>query len=158
MAGEAAATHQDNIRPFRQPSIARRSPGRRGPISIEEMALRICHALRHLDDRIELNRNPLTGLPVVQDLAQTQYAICIHPSAVALRRLVRRAVAETLADIEREPSLAKVKRFLELYASGSSIKAASMDIGLSREHCSRVLKKRAALLVAERFTRIIRKR
>lgn len=136
--------------------VSRRSPGKRGPISVEELALRIDHALRHIDDRVELNRNPLVRLPVIQDLAHARYANCVHPCAVALRHIVRRAVDETLADLQEEPGLGRLRQFLHLYASGSSVKNASAELGLSREHCSRVLKKQVVLFVAEKFSYLVR--
>jgi hypothetical protein len=137
--------------------VSRRSPGKRGPISVEELALRIDHALRHIDDRIELNRNPLVRLPFIQDLAHARYSDCVHPCAVALRHVVRRAVDETLADLqEEERGMRRLRQFLHLYASGSSVKAASKQLGLSREHCSRVLKKQVVLFVAEKFSRLVR--
>jgi hypothetical protein len=125
---------------------------------MQELALRIDHALRHLDDRIELNRNSLTRLPLVQDLAQARYQCCVHPCAVALREIIRRTVDETLTDLQDEMGLQKVRQFLQLYASGSSVKAASSHLGLSREHCSRVLKKQAVRIVAEKFAQLVRRK
>jgi hypothetical protein len=142
----------------RRPHITRRCPAKRGPISVDDLAVRIDHALRHIDDRIELNRNPLVRLPVIQDLARARYSNCVHPCAVALRHIVRLAVDETLADLQGEPSLRRLLQFLHLYASGSSVKSASEQLGLSREHCSRVLKKQVVLFVAEKFSHLVRSR
>ncbi len=137
-------------------SVSRQSPGKRGPISVEGLALRIDHALRHIDDRIELNRNPLVRLPAIQDRAQSRYANCVHPRAIALRDVVLRAVDEIIADLQDEPSLRRLRELLHLYASGSSVKDASAQLGLSREHCSRVLKKQATQVVAEKFSYLVR--
>jgi hypothetical protein len=75
-------------------------------MTADELAVKIDHAIRHINDRIELNRNSLTRLPSVQQLALDKYATSIHPCAVALRQIVRLAVAETLAD----PNTSRVSR------------------------------------------------
>jgi len=125
-----------------------------GPPSFEELVVRVDHALRHLEDRIELNRNPLTRLTRVGTLAQRRYPGCVHPRAIALREIVRQAVGEVVAELDGEAGLAHVRAFLVLYASGSTVKGASRKLGLSREHCSRTIKKKALLLVAERFAHL----
>jgi hypothetical protein len=129
-----------------------------GPPSFEELVVRVDHALRYLEDRIELNRNPLTRLTRVDTLAQRRYPGCVHPRAVALRQIVRQAVDEVVAEVDGEAGLEHVRTFLVLYASGSTVKGASRKLGLSREHCSRTIKKKALLLVAEKFARLAMQR
>lgn len=139
--------------PARELKAAAKS-GKRGPITVEDLASRIDHALRNIDNRIELNHNPLLRLAAVERLADARFADCIHPGAVALRLILRQAVDETIREMEDDPALLRMRQFLELYASGASVTAASANLGLSREHCSRVLKKRAVRLVAEKFSRL----
>ena len=139
--------------PGREVKVAAKS-GKRGPITVEDLAPRIDHALRNIDNRIELNRSPLLRLAAVERLAEARFADCIHPGAVALRQILRQAVSETLREMEDDPALLRMRQFLELYAAGASVTAASEHLGLSREHCSRVLKRRAVRLVAEKFSRL----
>ena len=129
-----------------------------GPPNFEELVLRVDDALRHLEDRIELNRNPLTRLARVVTLAKRRYSGCVHPRAVALREIVRQAVDEVVAELEGEAGLEQVRKFLVLYASGSTVKGASRKLGLSREYCSRTIKKKALLLVAEKFAHLAMQR
>ncbi len=129
-----------------------------GPPSFEELIPRVDDALRNLEDRIELNRNPLTRLARVETLAKRRYLGCVHPRAVALREIVRQAVDEVVADLDGEAGLEQVRSFLVLYASGSTVKGASKSLGLSREYCSRTIKKKALLLVAEKFAHLAMQR
>src|SRR5688572_11970363 len=91
------------------------SPRKPGPPSALELEVRLGHALRHRDDRIELNRNPLTHLASVAALAEAEYAGRLHPRALALRELLDRAVEDVLAELEDEPALSRVRQFLVLY-------------------------------------------
>jgi len=131
---------------------------KRGPLSFDDLLVRIDHGLRYLDDRIELNRNPLTRLSRVETLAQARYASCVHPEAVALHEMLDVSVRLVLSEIEGEARLWKVREFLSLYRGGSTIKQAGKQLGMSREYCSRVIKKRAVELVAEKFIQLAMQR
>ena len=152
-AKQKEADHRPDREPAGELKVAAK-PGKRGPITVEDLASRIDHALRNIDNRIELNRSPLLRLAAVEKLAEARFADCIHPGAVALRLILRQAVSETIREMEDDPALLRMRQFLELYASGASVTVASEHLGLSREHCSRVLKKRAVRLVAEKFARL----
>jgi len=129
-----------------------------GPPSFEELLARVDHALRHLDDRIELNRNPLTRLARVEALARSRYASFVHPRAVALRDVLDATVQAVLSELDGERGLWEVREFLALYRSGATVTRASRTLGLSREHCSRTVKKKALVLVAEKFVRFAMQR
>jgi hypothetical protein len=129
-----------------------------GPPSIEELLARVDHALRHLDDRIELNRNPLTRLARVEALARSHYASSVHPRAVALRNVLEAAVQAVLSDLQGEQGVRAVREFLFLYRSGATVTAASKTLGISREHCSRTVKKKALTVVAEKFVQLAMQR
>lgn len=129
-----------------------------GPPSFEDLLARVDHALRHLDDRIELNRNPLTRLARVEDLARSRYASSIHPRAVALRCLLDATVQAVLSELDGERGLREVREFLALYKSGATVTGAGRALGRSREHCSRKVKKKALVLVAEKFVQLAMQR
>ncbi|HWO72217.1 MAG TPA: hypothetical protein VNN21_01515 [Dehalococcoidia bacterium] len=129
-----------------------------GPPSFDELLVRVDHALRHLDDRIELNRNPLTRLARVEALARSRYASSIHPRAVALRDLLDATVQAVLSELDKERGLREVREFLALYQSGATVTRASRALGRSREHCSRKVKKKALVLVAEKFVQLAMQR
>lgn len=75
----------------------------------------------------------------------------LYPRALALRDLVSRALAEVLSELEGERALLPLRTFIVRYSSGGSVTSAARELGLSREHCSRSVKRRALLLLAERF-------
>lgn len=129
-----------------------------GPPSFEELLARVDHALRHIDDRIELNRNPLTRLARVEALARSRYASSVHPRAVALRDMLDATVQAVLSELQGERGLREVREFLALYRSGATVTKASRTLGLSREHCSRTVKKKALILVAEKFVQLAMQR
>lgn len=129
-----------------------------GPPNFDELLARVDHALRHLDDRIELNRNPLTRLARVEALARSRYASSIHPRAVALRDLVETTVQAVLSELDGERGLREVREFLVLYHSGATVTRASRGLGRSGEHCSRKVKKKALVLVAEKFVQLAMQR
>ncbi len=129
-----------------------------GPPSFEELLARVDHALRHLDDRIELNRNPLTRLARVEVLARSRYASSVHPRAVALRDLLDATVQAVLSELDGERGLREVREFLALYRAGATVTKASSTLGMSREHCSRTVKKKALILVAEKFVQLAMQR
>lgn len=125
-----------------------------GPPSLDDLMGRLDHALKHVDNRIELNRNPLTRLSTIARLAESRYEGRLHPRALALREIVGEAVRWVLAELDGESSLRYVHQFLTMYSSGSSVAEASRQLGLSREHCSRSIKREALRLVAQRFAEL----
>ena len=53
--------------------------GKKGSPYLDSLTIQIDHALRHIDDRIELNRTPLARLTCVQRLANERYQGHINP-------------------------------------------------------------------------------
>lgn len=141
-------------------SVNRREPTalKPGPPSYDDLIGRIDHALRFIDDRIELNRNPLTRLAIIDSMANARYSGRVHPRALALREIVKRVTSRVLADLEDEAELRMVRAFLDLYRSGATVSSVARRLGVSREHCSRSVKKRALLLLAEAFAQLALKR
>jgi len=129
-----------------------------GPPSFEDLLSRVDHALRHLDDRIELNRNPLTRVDRVGAVARSCYGSSVYPRAVALRDVIDASVQAVLSELEGDLGLREVREFLVLYRSGATVTTASRSLGVSREHCSRTVKKKALVLVAEKFIQLTTRR
>ena len=75
------------------------------------------------------------------------YKASAPPQQVILLNCIKKISAE-LSD---EPGLARVCHYLALLVEGLSCKAISRQLGLSREHVSRVYRKKAIELVIEHF-------
>lgn len=133
-------------------TMPKRKPG---PPSRGELLQRVDHAIRSRGDRIALNQSPLSRHPVIVQLAAARYARTIYPDAAALRSLLDRAVADTVSALEHDPGLSRVQVFLRRYQAGVSIAAIGAELGLSREHCSRALKRQALELVSARLFQLL---
>ncbi|OGN91991.1 MAG: hypothetical protein A2Z75_05340 [Chloroflexi bacterium RBG_13_50_10] len=57
-----------------------------------------------------------------------------------------------------EPGLAKACAYLKLVTNGAGYREISKHLGLSREHISRVYRKKAIELVTEEFLSVVRNR
>jgi hypothetical protein len=97
-------------------------------------------------------------LASVNALAEVRYQGRLYPRALALRELIDRAVEGVLAEIEGERGLDEVRQFLDLYRMGASVSAAARNLGRSREHCSRSIKRRALTLLADHFAALATER
>jgi len=119
---------------------------------------RIWYALRHLDDRSALNQSPLARLAYIQRLAETRYRGTILARGSALKEVLLGCVDRVLALTGEEQGLQTTCEFLRLVKEGLSLTAISERLGLSREHVSRVYRRRAVELVAQEFLRVARRR
>jgi hypothetical protein len=115
------------------------------------MTARLDHALQHLNDRIQLNQNPLSRTPYIQRLAAARYGGRLLPRGLALRSVVLECVERISAELESEPGLAKPCQYLKFRSNGLSCKRIAAELKLSREHTSRVTRVRALQLLTEAF-------
>jgi len=126
--------------------------------SLDVWQQRVEHALRHLGDRSVLNRSPLARLTYVERLATERYSGHLLPKGLALHDLLVRGVEKVLTELSDEPALAKACTYLKLLATGLACREISTRLGLSREHTSRVYRKKAIELITEEFLSIVNTR
>jgi len=114
------------------------------------MIPRVASAVRNLDDLIALDQSPLAKLGFVEKYAADHYQDRLCSKGLALRDLIK----ESLDDIISETAgngLPRLHDLLDMLRNGLTISQASREMGLSREHVSRVYAKQAFRLVTERF-------
>ena len=116
---------------------------------------RLCYALRYLDDRSKLNGSPLARLAYVERLAKEKHNGQLLPRGLALRQLILSCVDHIVREVRGESGLSRACQYLQLRVKGFSCKQISNEMGLSREHISRVYRKKALGLLTERFLYMI---
>jgi CRP-like cAMP-binding protein len=119
---------------------------------------RVEYALNNLDDRLMLNRSPLARLPYVAKMAEEKYSSHILPRGLALRDILLTCVQKLSTELGNEPGLARACNYLQLLAQGLSCQEISKRLGLSREHVSRVYRKKAIKLATEEFLSIVNRK
>lgn len=112
---------------------------------------RVGHALKNLGDRSELNRSPLAKLGYIERLADERYNGRLLPRGLALHDTLLTCVKKISAELADEPGLTRACKYLQLLVQGLSCQEISNQLGLSREHVSRVYRKKAIELVTEEF-------
>jgi len=117
---------------------------------------RVGHALRNLDDRSALNRSPLARLSYVERLAKERYSSHVLPRGLALRTVLVACIEKVMNDLSAEPALSRACRYLALLKQGLSGRQISAELGLSREHVSRVYRLKAFELVTAVFLSVIK--
>lgn len=132
------------------------SEGRKGTPRLDGWNIHIDNALRHIDDRIELNRNPLARLNFIQRMAKERYRGHIHPRGLALRQLLIECIERITGDLKDEPAQARVCRYLTGRREGLNCRQISSELGLSREYVSRAYRPKALELLAEEMRLITR--
>ena len=143
-------TLQDKNKPGRQAALDK------GPTSLDVWQKRVDQALRNLGDRSVLNRSPLAKLTYVERLAAEQYKGHLLPRGLALHDLFISCIKKISAEVSSEPGLTRACNYLELLVKGLSCTEISKQLGLSREHVSRVYRKKAVELVTEEFLSTIK--
>jgi hypothetical protein len=128
----------------------RRAAGE-SPSPVNELQQRVSHALKNLGDRTALNRSPLAKLGYVERLATAQYSGHLLPRGLALHDILIQCVDRVSTELGNEPALRNACTYLELLTSGASCREISKQLGLSREHVSRVYRKKAIDLACEEF-------
>jgi hypothetical protein len=116
---------------------------------------RVEHALRHLGDRSVLNRSPLVRLPYVERLSIEKYSGRLLPRCLALHDILTTSVERVFNELSNEPGLTKACTYLKLVTCGANGREISEQLGLSREHISRVYRKKAIELVTEEFLSMV---
>ena len=119
---------------------------------------RVGHALRNLDDRSVLNRSSLARLSYVEKLARERYSSHILPRGLALREVLVECIDKVVNDLSEDAGLSRACRYLDLLKQGLSCQQISSELGLSREHVSRVYRPRALDLVTTAFLSTIKSR
>ena len=117
----------------------------------DQWVIRVGYALRNLDDRSVLNRSPLARLTYVDRLARERYSNHILPRGLALREVLVECVGRVVNELSKEPGLSRACRYLALLKQGLSCRQISSELGLSREHVSRVYRLKALELVTTEF-------
>ena len=110
---------------------------------LDRQIARVGDAVRHLDDRQLLNRSPLARLTYVQEFAKEHYKDELYPKGLALRETLVSCIDDLAADIGNEPGLSRPCQYLLLARQGLSCTQISEKLGLSREHISRLYRRRA---------------
>lgn len=126
------------------------------PCSLNEWQRRVAYALRHFGDRSVLNRSPLARLAHIERLAAEQYSGRLLPRGLALHDTLSACVDKVLTELNDEPALARACTYLQLLLQDKTCREISRQLGLSREHVSRLYRKRALELVTEEFRSTVR--
>ena len=137
-------------------------PGRqialdKGSVSLDMWQQRVDHALKNLGDRSILSRSPLSRLSYVDKLAEAKYEGHILPRGLALHEILIECITKISAELSNEPNLARACNYLDLLVKGLSCQEISKQLGLSREHVSRVYRKKAIELVTEEFLSVVKR-
>jgi len=122
----------------------------------DQWVSRVGHALRNLDDRSALNRSPLARLSYVERLAKERHSSHVLPRGLALRMVLVACIEKVMNDLSTEPALSRACRYLALLKQGLSCRQISAEMGLSREHVSRVYRLKAFELVTTVFLSVIK--
>lgn len=126
---------------------SRKKPGR---VPLETMMRRVAWAVRNLDDLIALDQSPLAKLVFVEKHAADHYQGRLCSRGLALRDLITESLGEVISETAGN-GLSRLHDLLDMLRNGLTISQASREIGLCREHVSRVYAKQAFRLVTERF-------
>jgi CRP-like cAMP-binding protein len=112
---------------------------------------RVDHGLRNLGDRAILNRSPLAKVTYVQKYAAEKCQGHLLPRGLAVRDILISCVDRISTELGDDPALARPCAYLKMLVQGLSRTEISRQLGLSREHVSRQIRKRALELVTEEF-------
>ena len=121
-----------------------------------KLLVNVAYCLRHLNDRIMLNRSPLAKLTYVRKLAKKYYLKHVLPRGLALHELLGYCIKKLTEELGSDPVLGRHCRYLSLVQKGLSQRQISKELGLSREHVSRVYRPKAIELLAEELLHIIK--
>jgi hypothetical protein len=117
---------------------------------------RIGHALKNLGDRSVLNRSQLARLDYIEKLAVEKYDGHTLPRGLALHDTLLSCVEKVASELGNEPGLARACQYLHFISEGLSCSEISRRFGLSREHVSRIYRRKAIELVTEEFLSTVR--
>jgi len=129
---------------------------RRSQFDCHEWENRVGHALKNLGNRSILNRSQLARLEYIERLAVEEYAGHTLPRGLALHDTLLTCLEKVASELGNEPGLARACQYLHLLSEGLSCSEISRRFGLSREHVSRIYRRKAIELVTEEFLSIVR--
>lgn len=119
---------------------------------------RVENALRNIGDRSLLNRDTLARSSYIEHLAAEKYQGRLLPRGLALHDVLLDCVERVSAELSEEPGLARACAYLRLAVQGVTCREISHQLGLSREHVSRTVHKKALEILAEEFLAVTRER
>ncbi len=122
---------------------------RRGPKSFDERVQWVSSALRNLGNLIALEDSPLATLTFVE-AAATSYSNRLYARGLALRDLLGDALDEIIQET-RGDGLTTISQLLQGIRDRQTLTGIAEELGLSREHVSRVYAKQGFALVTHRF-------
>ena len=114
-------------------------------------------ALKNINDRSALNRNALSDIAYIGKLASENYSGHVFPRGLALHDTLLTCIERISSELGDEIRLTRACRYLELKVDGLSCKEIARQLGLSREHTSRVYRRKALEVLAEEFFNMVKK-
>jgi len=108
-------------------------------------------ALKSINDRSALSRNSLSDLAYIAKLASENYGGHVFPRGLALHDTLLTCIEKLSAELADEVGLTRACTYLRLIVQGLSCKEIARQLGLSREHTSRVYRTKALELLTEEF-------
>ena len=114
-------------------------------------------ALKNINDRSALNRNALSDIAYIGKLASENYSGHVFPRGLALHDTLLTCIEKISLELGDEVGLTRACRYLELKVDGLSCKEIARQLGLSREHTSRVYRRKALEVLAEEFFNMVKK-
>jgi hypothetical protein len=99
----------------------------------------------------EVTLSPLAGLSYIESLSAERYSGRLLPRGLALHDILILCVDKVSTEFIHEPGLAKACAYLKLVTNGVGCREISKQLGLSREHISRVYREKATELVTEQL-------
>jgi len=108
-------------------------------------------ALKSISDRSALNRNSLADITYIGKLASENYNGHVFPRGLALHDTLLNCIEKLSSELADEVGLTRACTYLQLLVQGLSCKEIARQLGLSREHTSRVYRRQALELLIEEF-------
>lgn len=130
----------------------RKRPRARRPRPRSPLMREFIRAYRYLHDLDRLQDSPLVELDGVR--ARTN-PLSVMAEAKALRAVLVEAATRAASDLAAVPTQAHVRHFLEQYLCGKGISEIAVELGVSREWCSRGYRTQAFELAAMQCERLV---
>ena len=113
-------------------------------------------ALKGINDRSALNRNALSDIAYIGKLASESYSGHVFPRGLALHDTLLTCIEKISLELGDEIGLTRACTYLRLIVQGLSCKEIARQLGLSREHTSRVYRRKALEVLAEEFFNMVK--
>ncbi len=112
---------------------------------------RIWYCLKNLDDLIALNSSSLTRLAYIERIAKNKYKNEGLPKAKLLRDILNLCIDRLIQELENDNNSVKIAGYLKLAKKGLNNSQIAKELGLTREHVSRVYRNKSIELVTQEF-------